>query len=113
MGGLFAERFAGFQQFLLEVEDAASGAQADAQFVGVEGLGEVIVGAGVHAFDQVLRFGAGGEQQDVDVGFAVGAADAAADFDAIHAGHHPIQDGQAGGIFGLQDVARLRCRRGR
>ena len=103
MGGLFAERLAGFEQFFLEVEDAASGVQADAQLVGIEGLGEVIVGAGVHALDQILRFGAGGEEQDVDVGFAVGTADAAADFNAIHAGHHPIQYGQAGGILGLQD----------
>ena len=102
--GLFAERFAGFEEFFLQIENAAAGVQADAQFVSVERLRKVIIGAGVHALDQVLRFGARGEQEYIDVGFAVGAANAPADFQAIHPGHHPIQDRKTRSILGLQDA---------
>ncbi len=115
MRGLFAEGFAGLEQLLLQFEDAAPGADADAQFMGVEGLGEVIVGAGVHAFDQVLGFGAGGEQEDVDVRFAIGAANFPADFDAIHAGHHPIEHsetGRAGAVENRPSLIAVACDHG-
>ncbi len=106
---LFSERFARLQEFLLQVENPAPGANAHAQFVGIEGLGQIIVGAGVHAFDQILGFGPRGQQQYIYVGFAIGAADAAADLDAVHARHHPIEHRKTRGVGPLQDVPRLRA----
>ncbi|SPF46553.1 hypothetical protein SBA4_3550016 [Candidatus Sulfopaludibacter sp. SbA4] len=107
VGGLFAEGLAGHQQFLLQIENAAAGPQAHAQLVGVEGLGQVVIGPGIHPFHDVLGLGAGGQQEDVDVRFAVGGADTAANFDAIHAGHHPIENGEAGRVRRLQDLPGL------
>ncbi len=104
VGGLDAERFAGAQQLFLKVKDAAAGAQADAEFVVAERFGEVIVGAGIHGQDEILGFGAGGQKHDIGVGLAGGFADAAADFDSIQARHHPIEDCEAGGILGLENV---------
>ena len=46
MGGLFAEGFAGFEEFFLQIENASAGVQADAQFVSVERLRKVVIGAG-------------------------------------------------------------------
>ena len=61
MSGLFAECLVGLSGApVLKVENAPSGAEADAELVGVEGLGEVIVRAGFMPVDQVLRFGARG-----------------------------------------------------
>ena len=43
---------------------AEEGFDADEQDVEVEGLGEVVVGAGFDAFEDVFGAGAGGEHQD-------------------------------------------------
>ena len=100
--GLHTKRFTGGDQFGLQVEDSLAGPQAYAQFLRHERLGKVVVRARLHAFDEVLRFGARGEQQYIDVGFAPRSADAPANFHAIEARHHPIENGQAGGVFRSQ-----------
>ena len=83
MGSLFAQRFPRRQKLLLQIQDAAAGPQAYAQLMCLKGLGEIVVGASLHAFHQILGIGAGGEQQNVDVGFAGGRAHAPADIDAV------------------------------
>ena len=76
---------------------AEEGFEADEEDVEVEGLGEVVVGAGFDAFEDVFGAGAGGEEQDgsVDAGFAEGADDG----EAVGAGEHAVED-DGGGLFG-------------
>ena len=95
VGRLLAQRFAGLQQLLLQFQDAPSGAQPHPQFVRVEGLGEVIVGARLHALHQVLGVGSGSQQHNINVRLPAGGANPPADFHPVHPGHHPIQKRQA------------------
>ena len=73
---------------------AEHGAEAEDEFVGLEGLGEVIVGAGFEAGDAVLGGAAGGEQEDRHVG-ALGA-EGAGEGEAGFAGHHDVEHEQVG-----------------
>ena len=50
---------------------AEEGFEADEQDVEVEGLGEVVVGAGFDAFEDVFGAGAGGEHEDGGVAVAL------------------------------------------
>ena len=72
----------------------------------VERLGEVIVGAGFHAFDQILAQAFRGQQENVGVRFLVLRvfADAAAYFRAGKAGHDPIENRELGSFFALQMI---------
>ena len=54
LGRLLPQSFAGGDQFALQIDDAGAGAEADLQLMLVERLGEIIVGAGFHAFNQVF-----------------------------------------------------------
>ncbi len=94
-GGLHPQRFPRRHQFGLQFDDAAAGSQADFQFVVVEGLGDVVIGTGLHAFHQVLFLTSRSEQQNVRISAAGLLPQTAADFDAGHPRHHPIQYGQA------------------
>ena len=58
-------------------------------FLDVERLGHIIVAAHVEA-DQAVRFIILGRQKND--GYIAELADAAADFEAIHAGHHQIEE---------------------
>jgi len=92
---LHAQRFARVNQLLLQLQNPASGAQANPKLMRVEWLGQVVIGAGVHAVDQVLTFGAGGQQNHVHVRLAGSGAGALADFDTVDTWHHPVEDGEA------------------
>src|ERR1700722_420987 len=70
-------------------------------------LGEVVVCARFHAFDEVLRIGARGEQKYIDIGLASGRANTPADLHTIEARHHPIENGQAGGVVRSQHTPRF------
>ena len=76
---------------------AEEGFDADEEDVEVEGLGEVVVGAGFDAFEDLFGAGAGGEHQDgsVVLGFAEGADDG----EAVGAGEHAVED-DGGRVFG-------------
>ena len=69
-------------------------AQAQDEFVGLERLGEVVVGAGLEAGDAIFGRAPGGEQQDRHVG-ALGAQ-RAGEGEAGLAGHHDVEDQQVG-----------------
>ncbi len=70
--------------------------QADEKDVEVEGLGEVVIGAGFDAFEDLFGAGAGGEHEDGSVllGFAEGADDGK----AVSAGEHAIEE-DGGNVF--------------
>ena len=72
---------------------AEQGLDADEQDVEVEGLGQVVVGAGFEAFEDVLGAGAGGEHEDGSV--ALGVAEGAGDGKAVGAGEHAVEDDDA------------------
>jgi hypothetical protein len=69
-----------------------NGPYAGGQFAGIERLGKVVVGAQFEADDAVGVLAAGGEHEDGE--FAL-LAEAAQDFEAIHAGEHNVKDNQA------------------
>ena len=69
---------------------AQQGLDADDEDVQVEGLGQVVVGAGFEAFEDVFGAGARGEHQDRRV--ALGVAQGAGDGEAVGAGEHAVED---------------------
>lgn len=81
--------------------DAEEGFDAGDEFELVDGFGEEVVGAGFDAAFDVAEFIEGGDHEDGDVaGFGVGL-EAAADFEAGHAGHHDVEEDEVG--FDLGD----------
>lgn len=105
--GLFAQGLAGGHKFGLKVDHTAPGAKAHLEFGGVEGLCEIVVGAGVHALDEVVFEALRGEQDDVDIPVTADLPDVLADFGAGETGHHPVQNGQLRGIVAFEDVPGL------
>ena len=69
-------------------------AQAREQLLALEGLDEVVVGAGVEALDARLDRVAGGEHEDRDV---PALAQALGHVDAVEAGESEVEDHQVGG----------------
>ncbi len=63
---------------------------------GDEGLGDVVVGAHVQAQDLVLSLGLGGEQDDGGVGKL---PDFGGGGEAVHDGHHDVQQNQVDVVF--------------
>ncbi len=62
----------------------------------VDGLGDVIDRAGLEAFEFIFFIGTGGDEEDgygggVGVGF-----EASAGFDAVHLGHHDVEEYEVG-----------------
>ena len=94
---------------MLQLDDAQSRPQAHLQLVLIEGFGQVVVRAGFHPFDQILALALGAQQQDIGVEILVldVGPHPAANFRSGQARHHPVQDGDFGGVFGLQDAPGL------
>jgi hypothetical protein len=67
MGGFRPKSFTRQNKLLLQFHDAASGAQAGAQFGSIEGLSEVIIRAGVEARHNIVFLTLGSQQKDVRV----------------------------------------------
>lgn len=68
------------------------GADAGEQLIEDEGLGQVVVGAGIQAGDAIGGRVAGGQHEDG--GLEIALAQLAAQGDAVLAREHPIQDDQ-------------------
>lgn len=97
----FAEVGEGAVEFGFVLADAEEGFDAGDEFELVDGFGEEVVGAGFDAAFDVAEFVEGGDHEDGDVaGFGVGL-EAAADFEAGHAGHHDVEEDEVG--FDLGD----------
>src|SRR5258707_794449 len=77
-------------------------AQADLQFIGVERLGDVVVGARFHALDKIFSLTLGRKEKNVDVRGTASLAHLAANLDAIHLRHHPVENGQPRRVLLLQ-----------
>ncbi len=105
---LMTKRRLSGQQIAVQVENTASGAEAHLELVGVEGLGDVVVGAGLQAFDEILPVAARGQQQQVGIALAIRdpgvLADQPADLGAAQAGHHPVEDGELRRMVAAQDL---------
>jgi len=78
----------------LPVHAAEQGGEAGEEDGEVEGLGEVVVGAGGEAFDDVFGASAGGEEQDR--GEVAGFAQGADDGEAVAAGEHDVEEDGGG-----------------
>src|SRR5581483_1584699 len=102
MRGREARRLSHRQKMFLQIENAAARPQANPQLVRVEGLSQVVVGAGLESLHDIFLLGLGSQQKDVYVGMAGALAYFTAELKSIHARHHPIQDGQVGRIVSLQ-----------
>jgi len=72
------------------------GLDADEEDIEVEGLGEVVVGAGFEAVEDVLRAGAGGEHEDGSE--ALGVAQGAGYGEAVGSGQHAVEDDGCDGL---------------
>ncbi len=84
---------------LLQVGDPQHGADPGPQLGFVDGFGDVIVGPGVQAGDLVLGGGAGGQHDHRGGAPLGGDAHFFEDLDAVHAGHHPVQQHQVGPVL--------------
>ena len=87
--------------------DAAQhGAQPRQQLGHREGLGQIVVGAGIQAADAVGFLAARRQHDDGDVAGFLASAQAAADLDAGKLRQHPVQHHQIGLFLG-RDQQRL------
>ncbi len=96
---------------------AEMGTDAGEKFLDAEGLGDVVVGAGVEGLDFALLVLSNGEDDDRSL---MAAADGAADFDAAHVGHHEVGHDEVGNpvvkdaqaLFGVVGGAHVEALRG-
>ena len=86
---------------------AQDGADAGNHLIQREGLGHVVVAAGTQAGDLVFGGVLRGEEEDGDG--ASELAQAAGHLEAVHAGHHDVEDNQIGrlGVGLLEGVAAV------
>ena len=77
---------------------AEEGGDAGGEFVGVEGFGEVVVGAEVEALDAVGDLAAGGEHEDAAVEALL--AHFLAEGEAVEAGEHDVEDEEVVAVVG-------------
>src|SRR6266496_6104945 len=101
---LKAQFFSSMDQAVLKIQNAFANSQPCAQFVAVERLGEVVIGAGVEPTDNVLAIIFAGDQQNVLITRALLAANSAAQFRPINFRHDPVQNQQLRRLLLLQNV---------
>ena len=80
------------QQIFLQPDNSPSSRQSHLQFLGIEGLDDVVVGPRVHSLHQFDLLAFRRQQQYVGVPLACSFAQHAADLDAFDVWHHPIDD---------------------
>ncbi len=78
------------------------GLDANEEDVEVEGLGEVVVGAGLDAFEDIFGAGARGEHEDG--GEALKVAQGAGDSEAVGAGQHAVEDDGGDRIGRVEEI---------
>ncbi len=79
-------------QRLLQPQNAPAGIEPRDQFAVVNGLGEIVVGAGLQTFDDAGLAVARREQDRIDVAFELALAHGLAQVHAIHLRHFPVGD---------------------
>jgi hypothetical protein len=90
---------------LLRRAAAQHGVDAGQQFARVEGLAQVVVGAHFQAHDAVHVLALGGQHDDRRA--VVGGTQAAADRQAVFAGHHQVEHDQVDRLAQQHAVQRL------
>src|ERR1700733_9120774 len=95
------------KQLLLQLQNAAAGPQASLQFEQIEWLGNVVVGARVKPFDDLILASFDRKQNDIEVEFLAEPANSSADLDAVHLGHDPIEHQKPRAIVLLGEVQSL------
>ena len=81
---------------------AQHGLESDEEDFKVEGLGEVVVRAGVEAFEDILGVGARGEHEDGEVKLL--RTQSADDLKAVLAGEHDVEQDGAEVVFGFEQI---------
>jgi hypothetical protein len=59
-----SQLFSGGNEFVLKVEDALTDVQAGAEFLRIEGCGQVVVGARIQTMKQIFFLGARGQERN-------------------------------------------------
>lgn len=106
VGGAGGQGLMGTEQFVLQLDEAPTGVEADSQFAGLERLGNVVVRSGFHAGDEIFLPALRSEKDDVGVGLRHLLPEAAADLHPLQPRHPPVENGQPRCFFALQ---RLPC----
>jgi len=89
----------------VQVDSAAPHSNAGEQLSGIEGLGQIVVGAGRQTFHDVVFFRDAGQHDDVGIGMLQISANVLAKLKAGEIGHHPIGDNDA------RSVSRIKIER--
>lgn len=84
---------------------------AQLEFLDVERLGDVVVGAQLQAGDAIRALVALSQEDDRDMTGARGLAQLAADCVAVHIGQHDVQHDQLGQLFARQGEGIATARR--
>lgn len=77
----------------------------DHELLEIEGLGEVVVGAGVEAADLVLGAAEGREHQDGDLGGALVAPQALTEGETVDLGEHQVEQDHIGAVLNGKGLA--------
>src|SRR5437899_2585654 len=72
------------------------------QFLGIEWLGDIIIRAGFEALDEIVFAAARGQKNDVSGAKVFMDARFAADIDAVHSWHEPVEDQERRRMGSLQ-----------
>ena len=99
-----AQQLFGLDKLVLQLDDAFAGAEAQFEFVHIERLLDIVVGAGLEAGEDLFDVSLAGKEDDVHVSF-VGVAsltDLLAYLKPAQAGHHPIEQGQTWVVFSAE-----------
>ena len=89
-------------QLILHADQSLCGTDTGVQLVHIEGLADVVIGAGLEAGNQVLLAPSPREHDDVGAARIARLAQLAAELGAAHAGHHPVDDRELRRVFPLQ-----------
>ena len=92
----------------LHLDHAPADLDAGAEFAGVEGLGQIVVGPGLEPGDDVGLFAPGGQHDDVGRPVGLQGADPAHHLRPVHLRHHPVENGQSGASGCRKTPARPR-----
>ena len=81
----------------LQADNPQADLQAHVQLLAVKRLADVVVGSPFQPGNDIVASALGRQQDDVGRFRTAQAAGLPAQFQAVHAGHHPIEDRQARG----------------
>src|SRR5579864_8173563 len=78
--------------------------QACSQFLGIEGLRQIVVGARLKSAHKIVLLAARREQQQVHIRACGVLTNSLADLHTLQPGHHPVQNGESWSLPALQQA---------